>query len=207
MKPDGRKAVGRAQVIVYPLKEALYLNITNRCPNACRFCIRNTSGGVGYNLWLEHEPSEVEILAALEHYAVESYRETVFCGYGEPLTRPEIVIATARWLKKCPVKVRLNTNGLADLFLGYDVLPQLAGLLDVISISLNAADAAAYADITRSSYGLKAFPALLDFAARSRKYIPQVTMTAVAYPGVDSDKLAKIAKSLGVAYKIRDLQQ
>jgi TatD family-associated radical SAM protein len=195
-----------ASVIAYPLRGALYLNITNRCPNACRFCIRGTAAGVGYNLWLEHEPSVAEIIAAIGT-KVASYREVVFCGYGEPLTRPEVVIAVAEWLKKQAVPVRINTNGLADLFLGYDVLPQLAGLIDVISISLNAGDAVAYANLTQSRYGLKAFPALLDFSARSRKYIPQVVLTGVDYPGVEPGSIAKIAEDLGVPYKIRLFQQ
>jgi TatD family-associated radical SAM protein len=206
MKKNERNPAEPAQVIAYPLHGVLYLNITNRCPNACRFCIRGTAGGVGYNLWLKQEPGVAEVIAAIGDTAA-SYREVVFCGYGEPLIRPEVVIAVAEWLKKQAVPVRINTNGLADLFLGYDVLPQLAGLVDVISISLNAGDAAAYADITQSSYGLKAFPALLDFAGRSRKYIPQVVLTGVDYPGVELGNIGKIAKDLGVSYKIRHFQQ
>jgi TatD family-associated radical SAM protein len=193
-------------VIAYPLHGSLYLNITNQCPNACRFCIRGTTDGVGYNLWLEHEPAVSEIVAAIQG-VVEPYREVVFCGYGEPLTRPEVVIAVAQWLKTQAVPVRINTNGLADLFLGYDVLPQLAGLITTVSISLNAGDAAAYADITQSRYGLKAFPALLDFIRRSRKYIPKVVVTAVDYPGVNLDNIAKMARNLGVTYRIRHFQQ
>jgi TatD family-associated radical SAM protein len=193
-------------MIAYPLHDSLYLNITNQCPNACRFCIRETPNGVGYNLWLNHEPAVPEIIAAVQD-VTEPYREVVFCGYGEPLTRPEVVIAVARWLKTQAVPVRINTNGLADLFLRYDVLPKLAGLINTISISLNAGDAAAYADLTRSRYGLKAFPALLDFIRRSRKYIPEVVVTAVDYPGVDLDNISKIIRSLGVMYRIRHFQQ
>jgi TatD family-associated radical SAM protein len=192
------------RVIAYPLNGSLYLNITNRCPNACRFCIRET-GGVGYNLWLEQEPSVNEIIEAIGEPA--GYHEVVFCGYGEPLIRPEVVIAVARWLKGKQVKVRLNTNGLADLFLDCDILPRLAGLVDTISISLNAPDAEAYAEITRTAYGLKAFPAVLDFAARSREYIPDVILTAVEYPGVDLKKTAAIARKLNIPYRIRVFQQ
>jgi TatD family-associated radical SAM protein len=206
MKKNECNPVERAEVIAYPLSGALYLNITNQCPNACRFCIRGTAGGIGYNLWLEYEPGVAEIIAAIGD-AAASYREVVFCGYGEPLMRPEVVVAVAQWLKKQNVSVRINTNGLADLFLGYDVLPQLAGLVDVISISLNAGDAAAYADLTQSVYGLKAFPALLDFVGRSRKYIPKVVVTGVDYPGVELGNIEKIAKDLGVAYKIRHFQE
>ncbi|HEY8465073.1 MAG TPA: TatD family nuclease-associated radical SAM protein [Bacillota bacterium] len=196
---------GKEMVIAYPLNQGLYLNITNRCPNACLFCIRQTAHGVGYDLWLEHEPTVTEITAAIGNPS--GYREVVFCGYGEPLTRPEVVVEVSRWVKQFAVPVRLNTNGLADLFLGYDILPQLAGLIDVISISLNAEDAAAYARITQSQYGLKAYPALLDFVKRSRNYIPKVVVSAVDYPGINLDNIGKVAKSLGVAYRIRSFQQ
>jgi TatD family-associated radical SAM protein len=193
-----------AMVIAYPLNGSLYLNITNRCPNACRFCIRET-GGVGYNLWLEHDPAVNEIIEAIGDPA--QYHEVVFCGYGEPLTRPDVVVEVARWLKEKQAKVRMNTNGLADLFLGYDILPRLAGVVDTISISLNASDAGSYAEITRTAYGLDAFPAVLDFAARSREYIPNVVLTAVEYPGVDLKKAAAIARKLNIPYRIRVFQQ
>ena len=194
-------------VIAYPIKDGLYLNITNRCQNACRFCIRDTENGVGYDLWLERDPTVAEIIQAIGDPTI--YREIVFCGYGEPLTRPEVVVEVARWIKSKSesVPVRLNTNGLADLFLGYDILPQLAGLIDVISISLNAMDALSYAEITRSAYGLKAYPALLEFIKRSRNYIPQVVVTAVDYPGVNLEGFGEIAKKLNVMYKIRNYQQ
>lgn len=196
----------QAMVIAYPLNQGLYLNITNRCSNACRFCIRATAGGVGYNLWLEYEPTVAEIIAAIGNPG--DYHEVVFCGYGEPLMRPEAVVEVARWIKQQhPVPIRLNTNGLADLFLGYDILPQLAGLVDVISISLNATDATSYAEVTNSEYGLKAYPALLDFIRRSRAHIAQVVVTAVAYPGIDLGQFGQIAKNLNVMYKIRNFQQ
>jgi TatD family-associated radical SAM protein len=201
---NNKSFVELAMVIAYPLHGALYLNITNRCPNACRFCIRETCG-VGYNLWLEHEPAVDEIINAIGDPS--QYREVVFCGYGEPLTRPDVVVEVARWLKEKQVKVRLNTNGLADLFLGYDILPRLAGVVDAISISLNASDADSYAEITRTGYGLDAFPAVLDFTARSKEYIPNVILTAVDYPGVNLEKAAAIAKKLNVMYKTRVFQQ
>lgn len=207
MKKDGQHLAHPEMVIAYPIKDGLYLNITNRCQNACRFCIRDTKNGVGYDLWLEHEPTVAEIIQAIGDPTI--YREIVFCGYGEPLIRPEVVVEVARWIKSKSesVPVRLNTNGLADLFLGYDILPQLSGLIDVISISLNAVDASSYAEVTRSEYELKAYPALLEFIKRSRNYIPQVVVTAVDYPGVDLESFGEIAEKLNVMYKIRNYQQ
>ncbi|HBF35844.1 MAG TPA: radical SAM protein [Firmicutes bacterium] len=193
-------------VIAYPIQDALYLNITNRCPNACLFCIRETTGGVGYNLWLNHEPSVHEIMMMVEEYGYH-YREVVFCGYGEPLLRPEIVKEVAGKIKEHQVSVRLNTNGLADLFLGYDILPELAELIDTISISLNAENAAAYEKLTQSPYGINAFPAVLDFIRRSKLVIPKVVASVVRYPGVDIKKAALLAEDLKVDFRIRELME
>ncbi len=191
-----------AMVITYPLHGSLYLNITNKCPNSCIFCIREGNTGVGYNLWLEREPTAKEVIDAI--HDPSGYREIVFCGYGEPLLRPEIVKEVSEWLKKWPVKVRLNTNGLSDLFLGYDILPNLKGLIDVISISLNADNTELYLQLTQSSFGKAAFSAVLDFTRRSRHYIPQVILSVVNYPGVDLEKAKAIAAEMGVEFRSRE---
>jgi radical SAM protein, TatD family-associated len=205
MKGSGPSKENRAMVIAYPLKDSLYLNITNRCPNACLFCIRETNGGVGYNLWLKQEPTVEEIVTAIGEPS--RYQEIVFCGYGEPLLRPEIVTEVARILKKHPLKIRLNTNGLADLFLGYDILPKLGGLVDTISISLNADNAISYQELTRTKFGAAAYPALLDFIRRSKEFIPDVIVSVVRYPGVNIDKAATLAKELGVQFRVREFME
>lgn len=192
----------KAMVVAYQLHNSLYLNITNRCPNACAFCIRGSKTGVGYNLWLKEEPSLAEVIKAIGDPS--GYREIVFCGYGEPLMRPEIVEGTARWLKQWSVPVRLNTNGLADLFLGYDILPQLKGLIDIISISLNADNAQLYHKLCRSEFGERAFPTILEFTKRSLKYIPKVILSVVNYPEVNLEKARAIAEEIGVGFRIRE---
>jgi TatD family-associated radical SAM protein len=205
MKEENQLSEGQSMVIAYPIKDALYLNITNRCPNACLFCIRETTSGVGYNLWLAHEPSVAEIITVAEELQYYQYREIVFCGYGEPLIRPEVLVEVSRFLKKHPVKIRLNTNGLSDLFLGYDILPQLEGLIDAISISLNAENADVYMELTKTPYGIAAFPVLLGFIRRSKLVIPDVAVSVVRYPGVNIEKAALLAKDLGVEFRVRDL--
>jgi len=197
---------GKDMVIAYPIHDSLYLNITNRCPNAWLFCVRETNGGVGYNLWLSHEPSALEIMTAIAEHG-NHYQEIVFCGYGEPLLRPGIVKEVAGKIKeqKRQMSVRINTNGLADLFLEYDILPELAGRVDTISISLNAENAEAYEKLTKTPYGTKAFQSVLDFIRRSKLVIPNVVISVVRYPGVDIKKAALIAEDLKVSFRIREL--
>ena len=144
--------------IAYELDGALYLNLTNACPNRCTFCVRNFAPGVGgYDLWLGREPPAEQVLAAVGDPS--RYREIVFCGYGEPTCRLDVSWQVARALKGRGVPLRLNTNGLGNLINGRDILPDLAGLLDVVSVSLNAANAADYDRLCHSRYGEAAFPA------------------------------------------------
>jgi TatD family-associated radical SAM protein len=199
------------RVFAYLLHDSLYLNITNRCPNACLFCIRDSDNGVGYNLWLEREPTAAEILAGVGD--LRGLREIVFCGYGEPLMRPEVLTQVAAGLKErirtegLDIGIRINTNGLVDLFLDYDVLPQLKDLIDTVSISLNAHNSESYLRITRSPYGEMAYPAVLDFARRSILYIPKVVLSVVRYPGVDIEEVTKISRDLGVELRIREYME
>lgn len=190
---------------VYPIEDRLYINLTNRCPNRCVFCIRNTEQGVGYDLWLDREPSVAEVLTAAGD--VSAYREVVFCGYGEPLLRWEVVVGVARALKeRYGVPIRINTNGLAEAVLGRPILPQLEGLVDVISISLNAADAAMYERLCHSDLGLEAYPALLRFIRDSKSYIPRVVVSVVAIPNFDPEPAREMARELGVELRIRPYQ-
>ncbi|OPX86264.1 MAG: molybdenum cofactor biosynthesis protein A [Pelotomaculum sp. PtaB.Bin104] len=192
-----------SNVYAYRIGAALYLNITNRCTNDCVFCVRRTEEGVGYyDLWLEKEPSLEELLEAAGD--VRRYREVVFCGYGEPLIRVDLVVEAARALKAQGVSVRVNTNGQAGLYHGRNIAAELAGLVDTISISLNASDAAHYAALCRPGQGEEAFPAILEFAAQCTKYIPTVILTVVRWPGVDIARCRQIARDLGVYLRVRE---
>lgn len=131
----------KAMTIAYAVGRNLYLNITNRCPCACTFCIRTMcDGAYGSDpLWLEHEPSMEEIRAALDKEDLSQYEEVVFCGYGEPTERLDILCETAKLLKSRGVKtIRINTNGLSDLIHGRKTAVDLKGLVDIVSVSLNA---------------------------------------------------------------------
>lgn len=188
----------------YQLGKGLYLNVTNACTNRCDFCIRNTTAGPGgISLWLEREPAAAEIIAALPE-DLQRFDEVVFCGYGEPLVRLEIVKEVAAYLRQQGVKtIRINTNGQANLVHGRNVVPELVGLIDIVSISLNAENAIKYQEKCHSVYGEKAYEALLDFAAECRKYLPRVILSVVDDGSVDIPACRAIAEKLQVELRVR----
>ena len=189
--------------IAYQIRDSLYLNITNRCTNACSFCIRFRSDFVkGHNLRLGHEPSGDEVKAAIGDPS--PYREIVFCGYGEPLQRLDIVKEVARWVKERGGRVRINTNGHANLIHRRNILPELAGLVDSISVSLDAHDDATYNMICKPVFR-NAFSEVLLFIREAKKYIPDVQVTVVAMKEVDIEKSRQIAEGLGASFRVRKL--
>ena len=193
--------------VSYRIRNSLYLNITNRCTNACVFCAKRTDYHVkGHYLRLPEEPSVAEILAEVGDPAAAD--EIVFCGFGEPLLRLEDVKAVARALKEKGARIRINTDGLANLVNGRDILPELEGLVDALSVSLNAPDAETYARICPNRYGEASFPALLEFLRKAPRHVPSVTATAVALPGLDHDAVRRLAESIpGVSFRLRSFDE
>lgn len=193
--------------ILYEVEKKLYVNITNKCGCACVFCIRKNDDGVygSDSLWLEREPSLDEIIEEFEKRDLNKYEEIVFCGYGEPLERLDIIISTCEYLKKINApKIRINTNGLADLIYNYDVADKLKGLVDIISISLNAGTSESYLKITNSSYGEKSFETLLKFAENCKKHIPKVIFTLVDVISKEEIEIAKkLSENMGIELRIR----
>jgi len=189
--------------IVYPVGDSLYLNITNRCTNECGFCIRNKTKlfNKKYKLWLNHEPTAEEILKTIGDPS--KYKQIVFCGYGEPLVRLDVVKAVARTLKPKKAKIRIDTNGQGNLFWGRNILPELKGLIDYISISLDAENAEVYDRICRSHYGKDAYEAVIDFIKEAKKYIPEVEASVVGLPTTNKEACQKIADKLGVKFRVR----
>ncbi len=188
---------------VYKLYDALYINLTNRCTNACNFCIRDGREGMGdYNLWLDKEPTAEEVIKEIGDPT--QYSEIVFCGFGEPMIKLDELIEIAKEVKKRGGKVRINTNGHANIYHGENVVPKLKGIVDVISISLNAPTAEQYQEICRSRYGLKAFDAMLDFARECVGTIPEVVMSVVdVLSPEDIEKCRKIAEDIGATFRLR----
>ncbi|NOZ25485.1 MAG: YchF/TatD family DNA exonuclease [Nitrospirae bacterium] len=187
--------------IAYKIRDSLYLNITNRCTNACSFCIRFHSDYVkGHNLRLGHEPDLSELKEAIGDPS--EYREVVFCGYGEPLLRLDLVKALAAWIKERGGRVRINTNGHGNLIYGRNILPELAGMVDSMSISLDAQDEETYTAVCKPSLN-GAYSGVIAFVKEAVKYIPDVTVTVVDAPGVDVERCEEIARELGAGFRLR----
>lgn len=201
----------KSMTISYEEGNILYLNITNACQCHCIFCVRKNGDNVFDSdpLWLEHTPTFEEIKVDLEKRNIASYDEIVFCGFGEPTCRLDMIIKVCDWLhtiKNCP-KIRLNTNGLAQLMQKNEesVPKTLKGRIDAVSVSLNAPNAEVYGRLTVPDYDAQtAFKACQDFILECKKYIPEVKTTAVS---ILSDEEAKqtgeLAKKLGVPFRVR----
>ncbi|MDO8955342.1 MAG: TatD family nuclease-associated radical SAM protein, partial [Deltaproteobacteria bacterium] len=189
--------------IVYPIRNSLYLNLTNRCSNLCTFCAKKASYVVkGHDLELSREPSAEELVQAVGD--PQRYQEIVFCGFGEPLLRLETVKTVAAELKKKGARVRIDTDGQANLVYGRNILPELKGLVDAVSVSLNAESPEKYQRLCRSPFGEESFHGILDFIREAKKVIPEVVATIVAMPGVDVEACRRLAEEeLGVKFKRR----
>ncbi len=192
--------------IAYQIRDSLYLNITNRCTNACTFCAKFKDFTVkGHRLKLDHEPSFKEVIQAIGDPS--TFNEVVFCGYGEPLLRLDLLKQVAAWLHERGVEVRINTDGQANLVHGRNVLPELAGLVDAVSVSLNAPDAQTYQQICRSRFGLEGYQAIKEFLRDAPQHIPSVTATAVTLPGIDIAACRQVAAELGVEFRAREYNE
>lgn len=163
-------------------KRNLYVNVTNKCNCACTFCLRNMKKmAEEHSLWLKSIPSETDFKQALDAVPWEYIKEVVFCGFGEPTMRLDLLVNLLHYVKeKHPeLSTRLNTNGLGELEYGREIAADFKGVLDTVSISLNASNAERYLELTRAKYGLKSYEGMLTFAEHCKKYIPNVVLTIV----------------------------
>lgn len=203
-KLPGNPEKGR---IAYKIRDSLYLNITNRCSNQCIFCARKDSFMVkGHHLKLDKEPSVQEIIQAVGD--PNKYKEVVFCGFGEPFMRFDIIVEAAKELKKKGAIIRIDTNGHANLINGRKVLDELKGYVDSISISLNASDGGQYLEICRPIFGEKTYEEVKQFIREAREVIPNITVTVVGMPGIDLEACKSLAvEELGVNFRVREYNE
>jgi TatD DNase family protein len=188
--------------IAYRIRDSLYLNVTSQCTNSCGFCVRfNTNYVKGHNLKLEKEPSADELIKAIGEPA--KYKEIVFCGLGEPMLRLDLVKEVSAWVKQKGGRVRINTNGHGNLIHKRNIIPELSGLVDSLSISLDAEDDEKYERVCKPVFR-DAFKSVISFIKEAKKIIPEVTLTVVDIPEINIDKCKTIAEELGVELKARE---
>lgn len=198
----------KSMTILYKVHNNIYVNLTNKCPCACTFCLRQTRDKMEDSdvLWLEHEPSADEVKEAFGKINLDEYNQVVFCGFGEPTERLDVLLEVAGWLKEnYNKKIRVNTNGLSDLIYGKDTAPMFEGKADIISISLNTPSRERYYELTRSKFGIESFDKMLEFAKNVKQYVKEVVLTTVetTLTKEEEEQCRKICESLGVTYRIR----
>lgn len=198
--------------ITYPVKSGIYVNMTNRCPCRCTFCLRHNGDGVygSDSLWLDREPTVEEICASIDTWDLSHHSEVVFCGYGEPTERLPDLLKVAAYIKsKSSIPIRINTNGLADLIWNENTAPKLKGLIDTVSISLNATNKETYLQVVRPKFGIKSFDAMLQFAKDCSSYVPHVIMTVVdvVTSKEEQEICREICRSVNATLRVRPYEE
>ena len=187
--------------IAYSYKRNLYLNITNRC---C-FCVRNHKDSLGDadSLWLDREPTVEEVISELDRWDMDRFDEIVFCGYGEPTERMDAVLEIAETIHtRYGKRTRLNTNGLANLINDRDVIPDMKGRIDRVSISLNAPNAERYFEICEPRFGIGSYDALISFIEECKEVLGNVTVTSVSgsISQAEEYECEDMARRMGIRY-------
>ena len=198
--------------ITYPVNKGLYINMTNRCPCNCTFCLRHNAEGVygSDSLWLDREPTVQEVCDSVDTWDLTQFDEVVFCGYGEPTERLEDLLLVAKYIKaKGDIKIRINTNGLADLIWQKQTAPSLKGLIDTVSISLNTPNQEDYLKVVRPKFGAGSYDAMLRFAKDSTAYVPNVVMTVVdvVTSKEEQEQCRKICENIGARLRVRPFEE
>jgi TatD DNase family protein len=191
-----------APVFVYTLRNSLYVNLTIRCNADCVFCDRKGEAVIkGHNLRIEREPAPGEVIDAIGDPL--RYEEIVFCGYGEPTIRLDALKEVAAWVKSRGGKTRLNTDGHGNVINKRNIVPELAGLIDAVSISLNSTDPVQYGELMRVD-GKKFFPAMVEFAREAVRLLPRVVLTIVDMNDVDTEKARRfVEEEIGATFFTR----
>jgi TatD DNase family protein len=188
--------------IAYKIRNSLYLNITLRCDADCWFCDRKGEAIVkGHNLKIKNEPTAAEVIEAIGD--PKKYEEVVFCGFGEPTIRLDLIREVGKWVRENGGKVRLNTDGHGNVINHRNIVPELIGVVDSVSISLNSTDPTQYGEMMRID-GEKYFTAMINYAKEAVNLIGDVTMTIVDLTGADEVKARKFVESeIGAKFRNR----
>ncbi len=199
-----RLDVEESSRIAYEIRDSLYLNITNRCTNSCYFCIRNQTSFVkGHNLKIDKEPSVDEIMDAVK--GSKKYNEIVFCGYGEPTLRLDVIKDVAARVKDSGVKVRVVTNGHGDLINSRKIAKELSGIVDKVSVSLNTNTKELYNKYCKPQFGPDTYGDVISFIKDCVANKIEVEVTCLDLPDVDLKECEAIIKELGGIFRPRSL--
>ncbi|SFU83707.1 radical SAM enzyme, TIGR04100 family [Clostridium sp. DSM 8431] len=193
------------------IKKNVYVNLTNKCPCACTFCLRKTKEMLESNsLWLKREPTISEVIEEFESIDLPKFDEVIFCGFGEPSERIYDIVKIAKYIKeRCPnMPTRINTNGLSDLVNNKPTAHILKGLIDTVSISLNAPNADEFLEITQNKFGIKSYEAMKKFALACKNYVPNVVFTVVDCIGEEKIKESQaVCDELGIKLRVRAFEE
>ena len=206
-----------ANILVYLLDGKIYINLTNRCTNDCIFCLRKDKDDVvGQTLWLDDENSTADdVIKQFELKRNElltthnlPFKEVIFCGYGEPMLKFDVMKQVAKYIKdKYPeTKIRVNTNGHANYVYKKNVVPECKGLIDEFSVSLNGTTKEEYDELSQPKFD-EAYDEMKKFIkACSDEGISVVASVVEGYKGrhLDLEKCEEIAKSLGAKFRVRE---
>lgn len=190
---------------VYYIGKKIYINLTNRCSNACDFCIRKGRDGMANQpLWIEKEPTAQDVIKQLPSNMDDYDTEVVFCGFGEPTYNMSALCEVAEFLHCVGKTVRINTNGQGRLINGRDIVEDLIDTVDVVNVSLNMATRSSYDKVCHSQFKEKAFDELLDFAVCCRKACIDTLFSVVDCIGKEEiDKAQKLADSYHIRLRVR----
>ena len=202
------QTLDRSPSIVYWLGNRIYLNITNKCPNRCYFCFRRFKNGVKeFKLKLEKVPTIEEVIEELQKLLNKNnWDEIVFCGFGEPLERLDVVLEVTRWVNKHSRKpVRVDTNGQGYLLnKGRDVVRELkdAGI-GKVSVSLNAHNKEIYNEICKPTFE-NAYENVLDFIKMAKEVGLETEATVVTVSEIEVSRVKEVAEKMGVKFLVRE---
>lgn len=194
-------------IITYETGTGLYVNLTNRCSNACDFCVRSYGNTIYGNLWLDREPTVEEIKESIFARDLSKYTEIVFCGYGEPTERLADIREICKAIReRSDITIRINTNGHSDLINGRDTAADFEGLFDIVSISLNTSDPKIYKEMCRPKFGGGSHMAIIDFALNVKNYVPRVVLSVVdtTITPEDIEMCRGLAEDIGVEFRLRE---
>lgn len=192
--------------ILYTYKDSVYANITNKCNCRCTFCIRFVKDGVGDadTLWHQTNPTLAQVLDAIRDFDFSGFNELVFCGYGEPTCQLDILLEAAAFAKREKnLRIRLNTNGQGSVENGRDIVPELAKVIDSVSVSLNAPSKEEYEAVTKPIHP-DGFANMLEFTKRCREEIKDVRWSIVdVLPEEEIERCRALSKEHDIPLKIR----